>query len=182
MTITDRSTAAPHRAAQAPAGPSAAAPAAPARTRIRRSTDLPLAAERACELAQNPAMFAFVVRPVLRVSGLPETFAPAEEEAVRSGERELTARLWWLGVLPGWRHRLRVVAATATELRTRERGGPVRAWNHTLTFEPTGERSCRYTDTVELDAGPLTPLVWCFAQGLFRWRQARWRQLARVIA
>lgn len=167
MTTTDRSTGLSRPAA---------------RTRIRRSTDLPLSAERACELAQNPALFAFVVRPLLRVTGLPERFTPAEEEAVRSGASELTARLWWLGVLPGWRHRLRVVEATATELRTRERGGPVRAWNHTLTFEPTGERSCRYTDTVELDAGPLTPLVWCFAQGLFRWRQVRWRQLARVVA
>jgi len=153
-----------------------------ARARIRRSTDLPLPAERACELAQRPALFAFVVRPVLRVTGLPERFAPAEEEAVRSGARQLTARLWWFGAIPGWRHRLRVVEATATELRTREGGGPVRAWNHTLTFEPRGAAACRYTDVVELDAGPLTPLVWCFAQLLFRWRQARWRQLARVIA
>jgi hypothetical protein len=182
MTNTDRSTGLPRPAAQGPARPSTAAPRAATRARIRRSTDLPLAAERACELAQNPALFAFVVRPFLRVTGLPERFAPAEEAAVRSGEQELAARLWWFGLLPGWRHRLRVVEATATELRTREGGGPVRAWNHTLTFEPTGDGACRYTDTVELDAGPLTPLVWCFAQGLFRWRQARWRQLARVIA
>lgn len=151
-------------------------------TRIRRSTDLPLPAERACELAQNPALFAFVVRPFLRVTGLPETFAPADEAAIRSGAEQLTGRLWWFGVVPAWRHRLRVVSATATELRTREGGGPVRTWNHTLTFEPRGEDACRYTDAVEVDAGPLTPLVSCFARLLFRWRQARWRQLARVIA
>ncbi|MBB4661948.1 hypothetical protein [Conexibacter arvalis] len=163
------------------------------------STDLPLPAERACELAARPALFAFVVRPFLRVGGLPERFpeppaaapdAPAAAEAAappaaaalaRSGEA-VGGRLWWLGVVPAWTHRLRVVSATATELRTEEGGGPVRRWAHTLVFEPRGASACRYTDRVELDAGLLTPLVWCFAQLLFRWRQARWRALARVIA
>lgn len=145
---------------------------------VRISTDLPLAAEAACELAQKPALFAFVVRPVFRVSGLPdERFA----RAAAPGD-ELSARLWWLGLLPAWRHHLRIVSIAPHELFTNERGGLLRSWNHRLTFEPRGDDACRYTDEVTLDAGPLTPLVQLFAQALFRWRQARWRALARVIA
>ncbi len=143
---------------------------------VRISTDLPLAAERACALARKPELFLFVVRPVFRATGLP----PDDFEATAGSE--LSARLWWLGVLPAWRHHLRVVAIEPRELRTQERGGVVRRWDHRLSFEPTGERSCRYTDEVTLDAGPATPLVRLFAEALFRWRQARWRALARVIA
>jgi len=143
---------------------------------VRLSTDLPLAAERACALAQKPALFQFVVRPVFRVTGL-----PASGFAAAPGS-ELSARLWWLGMLPAWRHHLRIVALDPREISTREHGGIVRIWNHRLTFEPRGEHACRYTDEVTLDAGAATPLVWLFAQALFRWRQARWRALARVLA
>lgn len=146
---------------------------------VRVSTDLPLAAEAACELAQKPALFAFVVRPVFRVTGLPdERF----QRAAGPGD-ELSARLWWFGLVPAWRHHLRIVAIEPRELSTNERGGLLRSWNHRLTFTPGDDpQRCRYTDEVTLDAGPLTPLVWLFAQGLFRWRQARWRALARVLA
>jgi hypothetical protein len=42
--------------------------------------------------------------------------------------------------------------------------------------------SCEYTDEIEIDAGILTPAVRLFATGLFALRQARWRQLAAVLA
>ncbi len=65
---------------------------------------------------------------------------------------------------------------------TAEGGGPVRTWNHRLRFEPTGPSSCRYTDEVEIEAGPLTASVWLFAAIFYRYRQARWRSLTRVLA
>ncbi|ADB53287.1 SRPBCC family protein [Conexibacter woesei] len=144
---------------------------------VRVTTDLPLAAEAACELAQKPALFAYVVRPIFAARDLPDRF-----DDVSAGT-ETAARLWWLGVLPSWRHHLRVVEIGSRGLYTNERGGLVRAWNHRLTFEPLPDGGgCRYTDEVQLDAGPVTPLVWLFAQLLFRYRQARWRGLARVLA
>jgi hypothetical protein len=63
-----------------------------------------------------------------------------------------------------------------------EWGGPVRRWNHTLTSAPTGESACRYTDSVDIAAGLMTPLVAGFAQFIYRCRQARWRRLAEVLA
>ena len=38
------------------------------------------------------------------------------------------------------------------------------------------------TDEVDIGAGRLTGLVRTLADGFFRWRQHRWRQLAPVLA
>jgi hypothetical protein len=80
-----------------------------------------------------------------------------------------------------WRHRLLVVEVDPTRrlLRSRESGGPVSAWNHDIWLEPAGPAACRYTDRVEIAAGAWTPLIWAFAQVFYRYRQARWRRLAR---
>lgn len=143
---------------------------------IRVSTDLPLTAESACALAQQPALFAHVTRPLFSSHGLPDSF-----DGAVAGE-EVVVRLWWLGAIPSWRHHLRVVEVGERELLTSEHGGPVRRWDHRLTFAPLpGGRGCRYTDEVALDAGPATPLVWLFAHVMYRYRQSRWRALARVI-
>ncbi len=63
--------------------------------------------------------------------------------------------------------------------RTEEHGGPVSVWRHHITVEPAGPASSRYTDEVEVGAGRLTGLVGGLASGFLRWRQHRWRQLAR---
>jgi len=68
------------------------------------------------------------------------------------------------------------------EIVSREHGGPVTAWDHRLTFEPTSSTSCRYTDTVAIRAGLLTPTVALYAHFIYRYRQVHWRALARVLA
>lgn len=143
---------------------------------VRITTDLPISAAAAFELARKPALFRYVVRGILRVTGL--SGAP---EWIEGGE-ELDMRLWLFGVIPAWRHQIRVVRVTPLEIQTSESGGPVRTWSHRLLFEPTSERTSRYTDEVEIEAGPLTPAVWLFAQLMYRYRQRRWRELARVLA
>ncbi len=142
---------------------------------VRVSTELPIPAETAFDLAQKPALFLYVVRGLFRVTGLPERQEFGEGD-------ELSARIWWFGVIPAWRHHLKLVRIAPYELYTNERGGPVRVWNHRLTFEPLAGGGCRYTDEVELDAGLQTPGVWLFAQLAFRYRQRRWRALARILA
>jgi hypothetical protein len=144
---------------------------------VRRTTALPISAETAFDLAQRPATFAYVVRGILRVPALaavPEGFAQPGVEA--------SGRMWWLGVVPSWTHHLRIVSLAPGEIQTAERGGPIRTWNHRLTFVPTSPTTCEYTDAIEIDAGILTPGVRLFAVALFALRQARWRQLAAVLA
>jgi hypothetical protein len=143
---------------------------------ITVSTDLPISAERACELARKPALLAHVLWPWLSLT--PLTALPDE---VGEGDT-VSARLRFFGILPGWTHTLRLERVRPHEIASREHGGPVTAWNHRLTFEPTSSGSCRYTDSVELHAGAATPAVALFAQLIYRYRQMRWRALARVIA
>lgn len=140
------------------------------------TSDLPMAAERACQLAQKPALLSYVLWPWLTVA--PATPLP---EAVAEGD-EISIRIRFLGVLPGWTHTLRIERLAAREIASHEHGGPVTAWDHQLTFEPTSTASCRYTDTVEIRAGAATPAVALFAHLIYRYRQARWRALARVLA
>ena len=140
------------------------------------ATDLPISAERACALASKPALLAHVLWPWLTMT--PATPLP---ESVAEGE-EISVRLRFLGVIPGWTHTLRIERLAAHEIASREHGGPVRAWNHRLTFEPTSSGTCRYTDTVEVRAGLATPLVGLFAHLIYRYRQARWRAIAGVLA
>lgn len=139
------------------------------------TTDLPISAERACAMAQRSAVFRHVVWPALAVRDrdVPGAFAVGEP---------FVARLWLAGgVVPGWRHEITVIEQTPTLLRTRERGGLLRTWNHELRFEVLGEDRCRYTDAVEIDAGLLTVPTVMVSRWLYRWRQRRWRRLAALV-
>jgi len=140
------------------------------------SRELPIAAERACELARKPALLHYVLWPWASVS----TDAPLPE-SIAEGE-QFHGRVRFFGLGPGWRHTISVEALGEREIRSREHGSLVDVWNHTLTFEPVSPTSCRYTDTVELHAGLRTPLVALFAHFIYRYRGMRWRALARVLA
>lgn len=144
--------------------------------RVRVSTQLPIAAADACRLARKPALLSYVLWPWLQMT--PTT---PLADVVAEGD-QLRARLRFLGLLPGWTHTLRIDRLEDGEIASSEHGGPVRTWNHTLTFEPISENACRYTDTVQIHAGVLTPLVALFAALIYRYRQMRWRSLARVMA
>jgi ligand-binding SRPBCC domain-containing protein len=90
-------------------------------------------------------------------------------------------------LLPIWRHTLTIVSYgpigdAAYEIYTNESSGPARIWNHRLSFEQTGERSCRYTDEIEIEAGLRGLPTKLFIALFFRYRHRRWRALARAIA
>jgi len=56
------------------------------------------------------------------------------------------------------------------------RGALIRRWDHLVTIEPAGPGRTRYTDRVEVEAGPLTPLVWAFERVFYAYRQRRWQR------
>jgi ligand-binding SRPBCC domain-containing protein len=144
-------------------------------TVVTVGTALPIPAERACQLAQKPALLAHVLWPWVTVTpGMPLPDVIAEGD-------EISIQIRFLGLLPGWTHTLRIEHLAPREIVSCEHGGPVTAWNHRLTFEPMSSTSCRYTDTVEVRAGLATPLVALFARLIYRYRQARWRALARIL-
>lgn len=147
----------------------------PDMSKVSLTTELPVAAEVACALARTPEMFAYVVAPVFSVPRLrmPERIEPGAEGS---------ARIWWFGIIPAWRHHLRLVQLEPRHIYTNEWGGPVRTWNHRLTFESIGESRCRYTDEIEIDSGVRGLGTRVFVHLMFRHRHRRWRQLTTVLA
>jgi len=134
-------------------------------------------AQEVWELLKRKQTLLYVTRGMM---GWPDAGVWPEEW--REGAK-VTGRLRFFHIVPGWRHELRVVRVDGGrgELRTEEGGGFVRTWNHLLKVEPLPAERSRYTDEIELDAGVFTPVVWAFAQIFYRYRQARWRSLARVL-
>ena len=89
-------------------------------------------------------------------------------------------RLRFFGVLPAWKHHLHVHRCDdeARVLQTFEGGGFVERWNHRIeiTEAPDGTH---YVDEVDIEAGPLTSVVWLYTKALYRYRQKR---LQRLVA
>jgi hypothetical protein len=129
-------------------------------------------------LVADGGAFRFVTRGLIRYPA-----ATGWTERLTPGVR-LSSVLWLFGFVPISRHTLEVVEVDEVERRlvTSEHGGLVRTWRHTLSVAPTGERECRYTDRVDIDAGPATRVVVAFARGFYAQRQRRWRTLARLLA
>jgi len=145
---------------------------------VRVTTRLPIRAEVAWDTVKRTDTLRYVTRGLLgfRVEGgAPERLA--EDETYR-------LRLLFFGVVPAWRHEIHVVRLDerAREIRTEERGGPVRDWRHRITVDEEGWGSTRYMDELDISAGAVTPLVWLYAQFFYRYRQMRWRRLARRLA
>ena len=143
---------------------------------IHLETILPTTAERVWYAMQSPATFLYVCRGLFGIPAL-----AGRAEPLRPGERG-TALGFAFHVVPAYRHTIEVVDVDEPThtIRTHEHGGVLRAWNHTLQVEPIDQATCRYSDTVDIDAGRLTAFVAALAIGIFRYRQRRWRKLVRL--
>lgn len=148
------------------------------------STELPISAELASAKAHQLEMMEFVMRPLLG-------FRLSEGDRARATEstgdllplgEEFAGRLMLFGLIPLWTHRLTIVSDTGLEIFTNESSGPVKTWNHRLTFEPIDESHCRYTDTIEIDRGLIGGATGVFIALFFRHRQRRWHQIAPLLA
>ncbi len=95
---------------------------------------------------------------------------------------ELAGWTFLFRVLPFSRHRLSVrrVDDASRTLVSEEGGGLIRRWAHVITVEAENGRT-RYTDRIDIDAGPLTLPVAAYAGLFYRYRQHRWRRLAPVL-
>lgn len=144
--------------------------------RVRLSTILDVPAERAWAAARQPRLLDHVAHPL-------QVFEPIEPPVMpdtwTDGRYLVRPRMF--GVVPmgtQW-----IVISTLERgpdrycLRDDGHGSLVSRWDHLITIEPITAGRCRYTDEVEVRAGPLTPFVWAFAHLFYRHRQRRWRAL-----
>ena len=144
-------------------------------SKVTLTTDLPMRADAAAALARKPELMKFVLSPVLHA---PRLKVPAHIDV----GTQASARLWWFGVIPAWTHHLEIKQLDPTEIYTNEHGGPVRTWNHRLTFTPVDDDHCRYTDEIETDDGVRGAATRAFIRLMFRHRHRRWRMLANIVA
>lgn len=142
---------------------------------IHLETELPTTADAVWQAMRHPVSFLYVTRGLFGIPGLAGRTTPFDEGEKGSG--------WLLAihVIPVWRHTIHLVELdeVTRTMRSVEHGGMLRSWRHTLHVEPSGDGRCVYSDTVEIDAGPLTALVAHLSAGIFRYRQRRWRKLVR---
>lgn len=141
------------------------------------TTELAAPAQKVWKLLKRKQTFLYVTRGVMSI---PDAKAWPEEQ--REGLK-MRGRLRFFHLFPGWEHEICVesVDEERCEVRTTERGGFVQVWNHLLKVEPLSEERSRYTDEIEIDAGAFTLIVWAFAHLFYRYRQARWRSLAKML-
>ncbi|MCX2932501.1 hypothetical protein ORI20_19690 [Mycobacterium sp. CVI_P3] len=139
------------------------------------STELPLPAQTAAALARKPELMRFVLSPIVQ---LPRLVAPEHFDVGASA----SARLWWFGIIPSWTHHIEIKQLDDLVLYTNEHGGPIRTWNHRLTFVPIDEHRCRYTDEIEVDDGVIGFATRLFIKVIFAHRHRRWHTLAAILA
>ncbi|MCV7356129.1 hypothetical protein [Mycolicibacterium fluoranthenivorans] len=141
--------------------------------RVHVETILPTDADEVWRAMHYPVTFLYVCRGLFGMPALAGRSAP-----LRVGERG-SGWLFVFHLFPAYRHTLEILGAdeATRTITTHEYGGVLKAWNHTLHVEPLSENRCRYSDTVDIDAGALTPVMVRVARGLFAYRQWRWRRL-----
>jgi ligand-binding SRPBCC domain-containing protein len=143
---------------------------------VQVATELAAPPERVWEAVKQPGTLRYITRGLLGFRPLtPIPDRLAEGDVIR-------LKLLFFGFLPGWAHEIRIVRMDeeGRRIETAEGGGGVRTWNHLISVDPAGDRT-RYSDRIEIDAGPLTPLVAGYAHLFYRYRQHRWRRLARTL-
>ena len=141
------------------------------------STELDAPPDRVWETLKQVDTLRYITRGLLGFRPL----GPVPD-TLRAGE-VVRVRLLFFHVIPAWAHEIRIVHVDeeAHVIETREHGGGVKRWDHRLTVEPAGAGRSRYTDCIEIDAGAATRLVWAYANLFYRYRQWRWRRLARTL-
>jgi hypothetical protein len=148
--------------------------------RVTLSTWLPCAPDVAWDAVRRPALLEHVAAPLVRFVPI----APARfPERWDEGDHVVALRLF--GVIPLGRQHIvtsfapveRAPAGPRYGVRDDGRGWVARRWDHRIVIEAGPDGGTRYTDVVDVEAGPLTAGVWLFAQLFYRWRQHRWRRL-----
>lgn len=64
-------------------------------------------------------------------------------------------------------------------IQTRESDAMIKVWDHTIEVVSLGQHKTKYRDTIDIQAGVLTPFVCAFAHWFYRHRQKRWLSLLK---
>jgi len=111
--------------------------------------------------------------------------APGEKLPESWTEGQLVRfRSFLFGLIPLGTRKLKFerIDRSAGEMLTRESDQLCSRWDHCIRVRPLPDGQTKYSDTVEIDAGWLTPFVWLFARWFYRHRQRRWQEIAQRLS
>jgi hypothetical protein len=147
--------------------------------RVHVESILPCDAQRAWAEVQKRALLDEVAWPivVLRPAGggtLPERWFTG---------MTVRCQIYLFGLIPLGTRTLLFdrVDPVRMQIDTREYDPLVRRWDHRISAQPLAAGKCKYSDTIDIAAGWLTPMVWLFAILFYKHRQRRWRLVARRL-
>ena len=85
--------------------------------------------------------------------------------------------------IPIGKHTINIIKIDkeAREIVSNEYNKRVTIWNHYIQMEKITENVTRYTDSVELYAGYLTPLVAWWNLKFYKHRQKKWQKIAKNL-
>ncbi len=139
------------------------------------SSSLPCTESELWEKINHPASLQYVTSPVLKF--VPENADLFKKKWAMNTPYKL--RLYLFGFIPMGMHNitLKVIDRDKNLIRSQENGSLAKVWNHSIHFQENEDGRVHYTDSIEIKAGILTPVIWLFAHYFYRHRQKRWRQL-----
>lgn len=144
-----------------------------ARIEVRTRLDKPLA--DVWHAMQRTDSLLFLSAPMIRFRPLDPAKLPETWQVGKTYRFHLSL----FGFLPlGW-HEIRPVRIDedAKEIENNDRTPTTKSWRHVLSVRPDGATACFYSDTLDVDAGLLTPIQTWFLKRYYRHRHRRWHIL-----
>lgn len=142
------------------------------------TTELSCTAERAWEEVQQSRLLIHVAAPIISFRAIQSEGFPTIWQ-----EGRYAAQMKLFGIIPLGKQDV-VIEYPITndgsfQVRDNGQGTIAKRWDHRIIIQSLPAGNAQYTDSIEVEAGVLTPFVAAFAWIFYRHRQKRWRELAR---
>jgi hypothetical protein len=148
--------------------------------RVQVSTKLDCASQQVWREVQTSRLLEHISAPLLTFEPLDPPVLPTVWE-----KRRYVVRMKLFGMLPLGRQAIEISTPLIDytsgrqmyQIRDNGYGDLIATWDHLISICEAADGRTHYTDRIDIRAGVLTPLIWLFAQVLYRHRQRRWRRL-----
>lgn len=126
------------------------------------------------EIKKSKSLF-YIGKPLVRFVQLPEHSIPEIWE-----EGRYLIKMYILGFIPFGKQWI-VISIDNDKKNIRDNGYSklIKKWDHNIYLKDLGNNKSLYVDTIDINAGLLTPFIVMFANVFYRLRQKRWKKLIK---
>jgi len=142
------------------------------------STILDCSATKAWNEVQKSSVLLHVIWPLVWLVPAGVPFPEHWSEGLT-----IQCKLFIFGIIPIGVHTVHIekIDQKNHQIQSREHDPLVARWDHVISIKPLDDSRSIYRDTIDIDAGILTFVVWGSANLFYRHRQRRWRALAKTL-